>query len=98
MMLAVVLGLGSRGFAAPNGSVTITGAEQSSAGVWDAGTTTATINSISVSVSYGQYSTPASVASALAAKISENCNMPVFAHAVDAVINFYAKNSRSPTA
>ena len=93
MLLAVVLGLGSRGFASPNGSVTITGAEQSSAGVWDAGTTTATINSISVSVSYGQYSTPAFVASALAAKISENCNMPVFAHAVGAVINFYAKSS-----
>jgi hypothetical protein len=61
--------------------------------VWDTGTVTATLNGVPISISYGQYSNPAAVASALAATISQTCNMPVYAQATGATINFYTKGS-----
>lgn len=80
LLLAALLGLARCGFAATVvGSVTLSGADQSSGSVWDAGTVTATFNGVSVSTPYGEFSTPASVASALGALISQNCNMPVYA-------------------
>lgn len=95
LLLAVVFGLSSSVFATPIpiGSITITGGEQSSGGVWDSGTVTATLNGVFISIPYGQYSSPAAIASGLAATISQNCNMPVYAHAVGAVITFYKKGS-----
>jgi hypothetical protein len=77
------------------GSITIAGAEGYSAGVWDAGTATATINGLSVQVPYGEYSTPASIAAGVAAKISSDCSLPVFAHAVGAVVSFYPKPGKT---
>jgi hypothetical protein len=97
LLLAVLLVLGGHAFASPIGLITITGAEQSSAGAWDTGTVTATINGVSVSVPYNQYSTPAGIASALGATISQNCNMTVYAHAVGAVLKFYPKTARTIT-
>ena len=76
------------------GSITIAGSEGYSAGVWDTGVATATINGLSVQVAYGQYSAPAPIAAGLAALISSNCNFPVFAHAVGAVISFYPKTGK----
>lgn len=96
LLLLVVSCLVGSAFATPTlvGSTTITGGEQiSSGGVSDTGTVTATFNGISVSVAYGQYSTPAAVASALAATISQKCSFPVYAHAVGAVVNFYQKST-----
>jgi hypothetical protein len=93
LLLAVVLGLCGRAFASPIESMTITGGERSSGDVWDTGTVTVTVNGVSVSVSYGQYSTPAGIASALGATISQKCSFPVYAHAVGAVLNFYAKGT-----
>jgi hypothetical protein len=94
LLLVVVLGVAGRGFASTAlGSVTITGAEQSSGSTWDAGTVTATINGVSVSFSYGQFTTPAGVASALGALISNNCNMQVYAHANGTTLTFYQKGS-----
>jgi len=95
LLLAAVLGLGGSAFAtpAPIGSVTITCGEQSSGGVWDSGTVTATLNGVSISIPYGQYSSPAGIASGLASMISQNCNMPVYAQATGATINFYTKGS-----
>ena len=94
LLLAVVLGLGASAFATPTpiGSLTITGGERTSGGVWDSGTVTATIDGHSISIAYGQYSTPASIASSLGATISQTCSFPVYAHAVGAVLNFYTKN------
>ena len=82
-------------FASTTGTITVGGTEQVSAGgVWDSGTVTITINgSYSKTVSYGQYSTPASVASALAAAFSQHCNSPAWAHAVGAQITFHMKAS-----
>jgi hypothetical protein len=93
LLLAVVLGLSGSTFASPIESITITGGERSSGGVWDTGTVTVTVNGVSVSVAYGQYSTPASIASSLGATISQKCSFPVYAHAVGAVLNFYKKGT-----
>jgi phage tail sheath gpL-like len=95
LLLAVVLSLAGRGFAStsPIGSITLTGGEQSSGGVWDTGTVTVTINGISASIAYGQYSSPAGIASGLGALISQNCNFPVYAKASGAVLTFYTKGT-----
>lgn len=94
LLLAALLGLARCGFAATVvGSVTLSGADQSSGSVWDAGTVTATFNGVSVSTPYGEFSTPASVASALGALISQNCNMPVYAEASGATLTLYQKGS-----
>jgi hypothetical protein len=95
VLLAVVLGFGGRALTAqsPKGWITITGGEKSSGAVWDAGTVTVKINGYSVSIPYGQFSTPASIASALAALISQNCNAPAYAKASGATVNFYPKGS-----
>jgi len=96
LSLALLICLAGEGLAAqtPIGSITITGSEQSSGGVWDGGTVTAIINGThSVSYMYNQFSTPAGIASALGALISNSCNMPVYAQASGATLNFYAKGS-----
>jgi len=96
LLLAVLLCLSGSGFAATAlGSITIAGAEQSSGGTWDTGTVTATINGVSVSYTYGQYSTQASIASALGALISQKCSMPVYAHAVGNTLTLYQKGSNT---
>lgn len=93
LLFVLLLGVMTPMFASVAGSITIAGAEQSSATVWDTGSVTATINGFSATATYGQYSTPASLASALAAVISQNCNFPVYAQASGSVINFYAKGT-----
>lgn len=87
------------GFASPTliGSITISGNEQSSGGVWDTGTVTVTMNGYYVSSAYGQFSSPEAIASALGALISQNCNMPVYAKATGATLNFYARGSNTIT-
>lgn len=96
LLLALLLCLAGRGFAATAlGSITITGAEQSSGGTWDTGTVTATINGVSVSFAYGQFSTPASIASALGALISQKCGSQVYAKANGATLTLYQKGSNS---
>lgn len=98
LLLAALLCLVSRGVAATViGSITIAGVEQSSGSTWDTGTVTATINGVSVSYAYGQFSTPASVASALGALISCNCNMPVYAQANGTTLTFYQRGSNTIT-
>ena len=97
-LLVVLLFLAGRAFAATAlGSITLTGAEQSSGGTWDTGTVTATINGVAVSFVYGQFSTPGAIASALGALISQNCNMPVYAQATGATLTFYQKGSDAIT-
>jgi hypothetical protein len=98
LLLALLLCLAGRGFAATAlGSITITGAEQSSGSTWDTGTVTATINGVSVSFAYGQYSTPASIASALGARISQKCGSQVYAKANGATLTLYQKGSNTIT-
>lgn len=81
--------------AATSGSITITGAEQSSGGIWDHGTVTVTVNGYPETVPYGQYSTTATIASALAAKFSMDCSSPVNARATGAVITFQARGTNT---
>jgi hypothetical protein len=80
-------------FASTTGTITIGGAEQvSSGGIWDSGTVTITVvtanGPYAKTVSYGHFSTPASIASAIAAAFSQDCNSPSNAHAVGALITF----------
>lgn len=96
LLLAVLLCLAGRGFAATAlGSITITGAEQSSGSTWDTGTVTATINGVSVSFAYGQFSSPAAIASALGALISQKCGSQVYAKANGATLTLYQKGSNT---
>jgi len=96
-----VFGVSMRLFAAATGTITVGGAEQVSAGgTWDTGTVTLILNgpisnpgAYSESVPYGQFSTPASIASALAATFSQDCNSPAWAHAVGAQITFQMRAS-----
>ncbi len=96
LLFAVMLCLACHALAATAlGSVTITGTEQSSGSTWDTGIVTATINGISVSFAYGQFSTPTAIASALGALISQKCSMPVYAKASGATLTFYQKGSNT---
>lgn len=99
LLLAVLLGLACQSSSAQTslGSITITGAEQSSGSTWDTGTVMATLNGVQVSFAYGQFSTPAAIASALGALISQDCNMPVYAQASGATLTFYQKGSNTIT-
>ncbi len=98
LLITVLLCMVGRGFAVTAvGSITISGAEQSSGGTWDTGTVTATINGVSVSFAYGQFSTPSAIASGLGALISQKCNMPVYAKANGATVTFYQKGSNTIT-
>jgi len=98
LALALMLILTARGLAATLlGSITISGTEQSSGSTWDTGTVTATINGVTVSYTYGQFTTPQAVASALGALISNSCNMPVHAQANGASLNFYQKGTNTIT-
>lgn len=95
LLLTMFVGFTAPLYASTIGSITVSGAEQSSATGWDTGNVTATINGYSTTISYGQYSTPASIASALAAAISQNCGFPVYARASGSVINFSAKGTNT---
>lgn len=98
LLLAVLICLAGRGFAATAlGSINITGNERSSGSTYDTGTVTATVNGVSVSYVYGQFSTPAGVAAALGALISNSCTMPVYAQANGTTLTFYQKGSNTMT-
>jgi hypothetical protein len=77
-------------------SITIAGAEQGVL-IWDTGTVTVTADGYSKTVAYGQYSTASSIASALAAKFSQDCNSPVNARGSGATITFQLKSSQPQT-
>jgi len=94
-LFAVLLLAGSTRCIASNPSITITGAESSSGGLWDHGTVTVTINSHSEMTSYGQFSTPTSIAAALAAEFSSDCSSPVNAKATGPVITFQLKSGQT---
>lgn len=63
------------------GSIKIIGSEgvNSSTGAWDSNSITVSINGSSKTVSYGQFSTPGSIASAIGALFSSDCNGPALA-------------------
>jgi hypothetical protein len=88
-ILVLMVGCGLRGWGQA-ASITVTGSEQTASGVWDSGTATLTVNSYSKTLSgaagYGQFSSPASIASWLAARISMDTSAPVWAKANGATI------------
>ncbi|WP_263408413.1 RHS repeat-associated core domain-containing protein [Terriglobus tenax] len=92
LLLSLLL-LGVSALAQTTATVTVLGGEQSSGGVWDSGDVTVVVagtngSSLSRTVPYGQFSTPASVAAGLAALISRECYGVASAKADGAVITF----------
>lgn len=100
LLLAAVLGLGARAFASATATITVGGGEtQLSSGAWDSGNITisfsdSTGRTYSETVTYGQFSTPASIASAFGAMFS-NSYVPVglCAHATGNSVLFYLKGT-----
>ena len=66
--------------------VAVTGTEIRNSSTYDSGTLTLTVNGYTKSVSYGQFSSPASLASGLAALFSRDCNAPAIALATGSMI------------
>lgn len=98
MIFLAMLCLSSYAWASATGAVVITGAEQSTAGIWDIGTVTVTVNNYAVTVFYGQYSTVDSIASEIAAKFSNDCNGPANARsAAGGAILFQTRGSSALT-
>ncbi len=79
-------------------TITVTGSEQSSGSTYDTGTIAMTINGYAKTLSYGvgQYSVPASVASYVAAHISEDTSETVWAQASGSVITLVPRIPGSP--
>lgn len=85
---------------ASKATVTVTGTEQeTSGGKFDNGSVTVTVNvsgtPYSETIAYGTFSSSASVASAIAARFSQDCNSPVIAYARGGTIAF---ETRDPAA
>jgi hypothetical protein len=98
LFLLVLLCFCGRSYASATGSVNITGAEQSTAGIWDFGTVTVSINNYTEVVPYGQFSTPDSIAAGIAAKFSSDCNGPANARSSPGgVINIRMRGSAALT-
>lgn len=84
----ILLLIGTLSARASETTVTVSGVEQQLSSVFDSGSVTVTVNGFPETVTYGKFSTDASVASALAAKFSQDCNSPVRAHANGTGITF----------
>ena len=90
LLLAVVLGLGGRALASSTATITVNGTEQSG----DTNVITVSFNGFVETVRYGQYSTPASVASAFGAMFSRDYLQDgLCANASGSTINFKLKGS-----
>lgn len=77
MLVLFLLFMGSLCCFADTASITITGAERMVSGAWDSGNITISIadsagNNYTEIVAYGQFSTPASIASAFAAMLTRD--------------------------
>jgi RHS repeat-associated protein len=76
LLLMLVLGLSARAFATATATITVGGSEQQVSGVSDTKSITVSFNGYTETVSPGQFSTTASIASAIAAQFSRD-----YAHA-----------------
>jgi RHS repeat-associated protein len=94
LLFAVVLGLGNHAYALPTATISVGGAEQQFSGNWDANTITVSLNGFVETVRYGQFSTPASVASAFGAMFSRDyLQAGLCAHATGNVITFQLRGA-----
>ena len=69
----------------------VNGDQQAANGNWDSGTFTLTVNGYSETVNFNKFSTPASVASGLAAKFSQDCSTQLLAHANTGTVTIWPK-------
>ncbi|HEY4356790.1 MAG TPA: choice-of-anchor D domain-containing protein, partial [Acidobacteriaceae bacterium] len=76
----------------PLGVIHIGGQEASSGSIWDTGSVSLTVNGVTKSFPYGQFSTPEALASGLAAYYSKDGSSNVVAHASGASVRFYPRS------
>lgn len=97
VFLPLLLTILGQSFTGSAQTVEIVGTVQTSPGssLLDSGTVTVTANSSSKTVNYNQYSTASSLASAVAAKFSQDSCSPVWAQASGNVIVFKPRASGS---
>ena len=73
--------------------VAIVGAEQqTTSGTFDKGLLSLTVHGVTETVAYGQFSTNASIASAIAAKFSQDCSSVLVARASGATVTFETRD------
>ncbi|WP_213807878.1 RHS repeat-associated core domain-containing protein [Granulicella sp. dw_53] len=79
LVLVILFGLLGKAYASSTGSLTIEGTEQhlDAINAWDSGTITVSVNYHTEIVAFGEFSTPDSIASGIAAKFSCDCGGPV---------------------
>jgi phage tail sheath gpL-like len=65
--------------------------------IFDSGTVSVTVNGVAVSVSYGQSSTPTTLATALASAVNASTTIPVTATASGGVVSLTAKTAGAAT-
>jgi RHS repeat-associated protein len=94
-LLAILLVMGCCGQAmASSATLTVNGSEQQISGSWDSSNITVAFNGYTETVHYAQFSTPASLASALAAMFSRDyIGAGLCAHASGAVLTFVLQGS-----
>jgi len=86
-LVVAMLVVGLRAYGSTNAALVVTGSEQTG----DAGTITIAFDNLSESVSYGPYSTAASIASAFGGKFAKDYGAHVCAHAIGSTILFTLK-------
>lgn len=92
--LLLTVGVSTDALASANATISVNGSEQQISGAWDQGSITVAFNGFSETVQYAQFSSSASVASALAAMFSRDyIKYGLCANASGATINFHLKGT-----
>lgn len=98
LLVLVFLVLCGRAYASTTATITVGGSEQQVSGNWDQGNITVTFNGFTETLHYAQFSSPASLASAMAAMFSRDyISRGLCAHAVGATVTFQLKGSATFT-
>jgi RHS repeat-associated protein len=87
----------SGSFTSSNSGASLSGGHNAGPPTYDSGSVWITVNGLQTSVSYGQSSTAAALASSLAAAINANTSLPVTASASGATVNLVANTSGAGT-
>ena len=94
LVLLLAAGFRGKAFASATATITVAGSEQQISGSWDQGNITIAFNGFIETIHYAQFSSPASVASALAATFSRDyIKYGLCANASGATITFHLKGS-----
>ncbi|MBT9332955.1 IPT/TIG domain-containing protein [Paracidobacterium acidisoli] len=92
--LVLLTGLSVPAWASTTATITVGGSEQQINGAWDQGSLNLAFNGFVETIGYGEFSSPASIASAIAGKFSNDyAASGLCAHAVGSTITFQLQGS-----